>query len=392
MCGAELTMIPVFNNPIPEVKKNWVVSLTPSVYRQLEEYDSISTEIGGLGLLGNQVIPNPDEEFEFKVKQLWPISSGEESDPGYCAIPDDKRAEVFRKLPEDKKFKLKCWFHIHGVQGWSSVDRSTQRQRVEEARPTGKRTWGLSIVKTPLGVISRYDQAGDNPEDNVTYDLVTVVGSKAQRKKWSKEIAAIEEANSTATAEQRAARGSSVYLAGAWDKKTNIWMKKPGTWNAGSTHGEYSYLDIGNMSDAEYENWAQSEWVKTKQEEDKTDTETAKWVKLKDTEWKETEELDDDDLLPNDKLDTLTRIVRMVAETKEVSGKGGTFPCLVFSDLRITPAYCGYCPNGSGCYSVTTSDVEDYHLYLKRLEIAEALLDAEAERDEDAELWMTKIE
>jgi ribosomal protein L31 len=165
---------------------NWEASLTSRCARQLLTYDQETRlEVGGMGLVTDAAFPDLDKPRVFCINKLWMMSAGEQADWGYCEIPAKERASLmFRLARQGRSDLLKVWHHKHPINTWSGTDVNTMRQRVEEFRPKGTKTWALSLVLTPQGFLARYDQAGDKTEDNVHVDLPVYIGRAKVDPAW----------------------------------------------------------------------------------------------------------------------------------------------------------------------------------------------------------------
>ena len=121
----------------------------------------------------------------------------------YDIVLLDIGSEVFTEIPREKLLalmdhpdhgKLKCWLHRHpvgdgrpGPHNWSGTDNNTARNTPLGGIPdlVG---WSISIVRTPLGWVGRYDTYG--PKGNTWHLEVTPNFGLA----FAQELAAIQSA------------------------------------------------------------------------------------------------------------------------------------------------------------------------------------------------------
>ena len=139
-----------------------VINLSPQVALKLE---TITTQMNGKEFSGIGFASFADGNFE--IYDVILISVGSEV---YTEIPSKKLLPILDR-PDARNMKV--WFHRHGVgngipgqHNWSGTDTKTARMEPLGC-PIGMAhlvKWSLSIVRTPLGWVGRYDTYGDKGE------------------------------------------------------------------------------------------------------------------------------------------------------------------------------------------------------------------------------------
>jgi hypothetical protein len=135
------------------------IVLDPLVMLKLETYASQTrNEFSGFGFV--------DLDREHQIFHVYDVVILDVGTYTWTEIPSRKILEVIQR-PDARKMKL--WFHRHpmgngipGMHNWSGTDDNTCRRE-----PLGNSMpelvgWSISIVRTPLGWVGRYDTYGPN--------------------------------------------------------------------------------------------------------------------------------------------------------------------------------------------------------------------------------------